>query len=220
MIKVLLVEDDQDLGRALHEVLLAHQFQSTWVKSGEDGMRFLKSEQFDLLLFDIALPKISGLDLLAWTREAGLLAPVMMVTARDNVHDRVFGLDAGADDYLGKPFAVEELLSRIRALLRRHSERKTALWVVGDLTIDTARNQVKRGNEIIHLSKREFSLLCQLAGQTNRVLTRSQLTRGSGAEDFSESNAVDVHIYSLRKKIGAQYINTVRGIGYVLEAPV
>jgi DNA-binding response OmpR family regulator len=219
MIKLLLIEDDPDLGRAIHDVLRTHRFDSTWVKTAEDAKRFVNTEQFDLLLLDIALPTLSGLDFLRTVRAEGVLTPIMMLTARDEITDRVIGLDAGADDYMGKPFAVDELLSRIRALLRRHLPQKSALWTIGDLVIDTARNQVKIKDEIIRLSKREFSLLCQLAARPSQVITRSQLTKNLDCDDQNDSNAIDVHVYSLRKKIGAKYISTVRGVGYLLEAP-
>ena len=129
----------------------------------------------------------------------------------------VIGLDGGADDYLAKPFAVEELLSRSRALLRRHLPQKTALWRVGALSIDTARRQVKLADEVLSLSKREYELLIMLAQSPGKVLTRAQLAQGSDAQDAGGSNAIDVHIYSLRKHLGANLISTVRGVGYALE---
>jgi DNA-binding response OmpR family regulator len=216
-VKTLLVEDDLQLGRSLHQLLLRHNYANTWVRSAEDAKRFLSNEAFELLLFDIVLPGESGLALLSWYRGTPGDAQVIMLTARDSIGDRVNGLDAGADDYLSKPFALEELLSRMRALTRRTTSRKSALWRVGDIVVDTARYVVTVRDEPINLSKREYSVLLKLAMHSGKVLTREQLARGSQAEEHIDSNAVDVHICSLRKKLQTEAIVTVRGIGYVLE---
>lgn len=215
--KLLLVEDDQQLGDALRTVLAAQTYAVTWVRSAEDAQRFIASEDFDLLLFDIVLPRLSGLELLKWVRNRGCGSPIMMLTARDSVIDRVLGLDGGADDYLPKPFAMEELLSRCRVLLRRNGQQRAAVWNIGRLSIDTASRQVTMSELPVALSPREFDLLLRLAMSPGQVMTRAQLGRGSNAEDMLESNAVDVHIYSLRKKLGGQVIGTVRGVGYILE---
>jgi DNA-binding response OmpR family regulator len=218
--KVLLVEDDAQVGQALQQVLSGHDYAATWVRTAEDAKRFLAAEEFDMLLFDIVLPGESGLALLTWARAQSIDSPILMLTARDGVTDRVMGLDSGADDYLAKPFALDELLSRMRALLRRRSPQKSAMWTVGDVAIDTARRQVSVRQQPVPLSKREYDLLLKLATTPGKVITRVQLARGSDAEDVAESNAVDVHIYSLRKKLGSDVISTVRGIGYVLEEAV
>jgi DNA-binding response OmpR family regulator len=215
--KVLLVEDDVALGEALHEVLNANEFESTWVKTAEDAQRFLDDEVFDIHLFDIVLPGKCGLTLLKWCQSRGIHNPIMMLTARDGVTDRVIGLDSGADDYLGKPFAIEELLSRMRVLLRRQLQQKTAVWHFGALAIDTARHQVSLNQAVVALSKREYEILHKLAASPDRVLTRSQLAEGSDAADAADSNAVGVHIFSLRKKLEGVQIVTVRGVGYFLE---
>ena len=215
--KVLLVEDDHPLGQALHDVLLAHDWASTWVRTALDARRFLEAEAFDVCLFDIVLPGESGLELLRWLREQRTTTPVIMLTARDEVSDRVAGLDGGADDYLGKPFAMDELLSRMRALVRRQSPQKTALWRVGELAIDTAARRVTVKGEAVVLTKREYELLLMLAASPGKVLTRSQLARGSEAGTVEDSNAVDVHVHSLRRKLGAEMISTVRGVGYLLD---
>jgi DNA-binding response OmpR family regulator len=215
--KLLLVEDDQQLGDALRTILAAHAYSVTWVRTAEDAQRFIQSESFDLLLFDIVLPNMSGLELLNWARRRGCDAPIMMLTARDSVVDRVLGLDGGADDYLPKPFAMEEFLSRCRVLLRRNGQQRAAVWTIGRLCINTANRQVTVSGLQVSLSPREFDLLLRLAMSPGQVMTRSQLARGSNAEDTIESNAVDVHIYSLRKKLGGQMIGTVRGVGYILE---
>jgi DNA-binding response OmpR family regulator len=215
--KLLLTEDDQQLGEALQAILIANGYAVTWVRSAEDAQRFIDSEHFDLLLIDIVLPRMSGLDLLRWTRHRATESAIMMLTARDAVFDRVLGLDAGADDYLPKPFATEELLSRLRALLRRRISQKSSIWQVGALTIDTARRSVTIDGIAVNLSQREYELLWRLASNPGQVLTRRQLASGSEAEYGADSNAIDVHIYSLRKKLGNELIGTVRGVGYVLE---
>lgn len=215
--KLLLTEDDAQLGEALQAILVSNGYLVTWVRSAEDAQRFIQGEDFDLMLIDIVLPRMSGLDLLRWTRARSTQSAVMMLTARDSVLDRVLGLDSGADDYLPKPFATEELLSRIRALLRRRSAQKSSIWQVGALIIDTARRRVSIDSIAVNLSQREYDLLWRLASNPGQVLTRRQLASGSEAEYGVDSNAVDVHIYSLRKKLGNDVIGTVRGVGYVLE---
>jgi len=214
---ILLVEDDSPLGGSLQQVLRGAGYQTIWVRTAVDAKRFLKSETFDLLLLDIVLPDGSGLEILMWVRSRGLLTPTMMLTARDSVTDRVKGLDGGADDYLPKPFAVPELLSRARALLRRQGNQKSAIWQVGDLEIDTARRKVRLGCKYVTLSKREFDLLYTLAQEPGKVMTRAYLERTSVNGDDSDSNALDVHIHNLRKKLGSDRIETVRGVGFALE---
>ena len=214
---LLLVEDDRHFGRALHEVLLAQQYRNTWVRDALAARRFLDSETFDLALLDIVLPGESGLDLLKWMRANGKDLPVMMLTARDAVTDRVLGLDSGADDYLPKPFAMEEFLSRVRSLLRRRGDQRAATWLVGDLSIDTVHRRVSRNGISILLTPREFALLLALAARPGKVMTRAELARGSEAQSPEEGNAVDVQIHSLRKKLGPNSIGTLRGVGYFLE---
>jgi DNA-binding response OmpR family regulator len=215
--KVLLVEDDPDLGQSLRSVLLANQYVPTWVRTAESAKQFCQSEPFDLALFDIMLPGGSGLELLTWCRSVGLLFPIMMITARDAVSDRVAGLDGGADDYLPKPFAMEELLSRMRVLVRRQSSHRLSQWCVGDLIIDTQRFSVRLKGQDVALSPREYRLLHLLAISPGAVVTRHQLSRTTSDGDLNDSNVLDVHIHSLRKKIGAKRITTVRGVGFILE---
>jgi two-component system, OmpR family, response regulator QseB len=215
--KLLLTEDDQSLGSALHGTLASEGYAVTWVRTAEDAWRFVQAESFDILLIDIVLPKASGLDLLRWVRARADDTPVLMLTARDSVIDRVLGLDSGADDYLPKPFSVSELLSRLRVLLRRRSGQVTAVWRVGDLVIDTVRRRVSISELAVSLSQREYEILLRMAKNPGHVFTRRQLSVGSEAIDTSESNAVDVHVHSLRRKICAKRITTVRGVGYLLE---
>jgi DNA-binding response OmpR family regulator len=214
---LLLVEDDLPLGSSLQQLLGGAGYPTVWVRTAVDAKRFLESETFNLVLLDIVLPDQSGLMVLHWMRARNLLTPTMMLTARDSVNDRVNGLDGGADDYLPKPFAVPELLSRVRALLRREGNQKSALWQIGAIEIDTVRRRVSVDGEEVALSKREFDLLCALAQEPGKVMTRAYLERTAPNGNDAESNALDVHIHNLRKKLGAARIETVRGVGYALE---
>jgi DNA-binding response OmpR family regulator len=215
--KVLLVEDDSELGANLHQVLQRAHFESTWVKSAEDAERFLSTEAFDMALLDIMLPGNSGLELLQTVRGKGNQTPVIMLTARDAISDRVHGLDAGADDYLAKPFAIEELFSRMRAVFRRQTAHKTALWSVANLQINTERRSVRMGEKDLSLAPREFDLLLVLAANVGKVVTRHQLGKCSPDQLAMDSSVLDVHIHALRKKLGVERITTVRGVGYILE---
>jgi DNA-binding response OmpR family regulator len=215
--KTLLVEDDVPLGSSLQEALGKAGYRTTWVRRAEDAKRFLTTEEFDLVLLDIVLPGESGFDLLGWIRERELRTPVVMLTARDAISDRVRGLDGGADDYLPKPFAIDELFSRIRAVTRRLGVQRSAHWRIGKLTIDTAGRRVCVAERDIVLSQREFDVLLVLASEPGRVFTRFQIERSSLAQGLADSNTVDVHIHNLRKKLGNEYIGTVRGVGYLLE---
>jgi DNA-binding response OmpR family regulator len=216
--QTLLVEDDVPLGSSLQEALGKAGYSTTWVRRAADAKRFLATEEFALVLLDIVLPGESGFDLLAWIRARDLSAPVLMLTARDSVSDRVRGLDGGADDYIPKPFAVDELLSRIRAVTRRIGPQRSAQWRIGKLTVDTASRRVTLADRDIALSQREFDVLLVLAAEPGKVFTRAQIERTSGTQVAGDSNAVDVHIHNLRKKLGGEFIGTVRGVGYLLES--
>lgn len=220
MATILLVEDDLPLGNSLQRVLTMAGHQVVWLRSAGDARRFLEETAFGLLLLDIGLPDESGLSLLRWLRGLGRATPVMMITARDSISERVQGLDGGADDYLGKPFAMEELLSRVRALLRRHSGQANNTWQLGGLSIDTARRRVCLEGEVVALSSREYDILLALAAEPGRVMTRTQIERAHSVADVLDSNAIDVHVYKLRKKLGNGWISTVRGVGYALDLPV
>ncbi|UDF35658.1 UNVERIFIED_ORG: response regulator transcription factor [Shinella sp. XGS7] len=222
MASILLLEDDLPLGQSLQRVLGMAGHKVLWLRTSADARRFLadESQDFALLLLDIMLPDGTGLELLAWWRQQGRKTPVMMITARDSVEERVEGLDCGADDYLGKPFAMEELLSRVRALLRRHSGQASNTWQLGALAIDTARRRVLLEGQEISLSAREYDILLSLAAEPGRVMTREQIERALSGSELLDSNAIDVHVYKLRKKLGNDWIATVRGVGYALEAPI
>lgn len=217
--RILLLEDDVPLGSSLQQALIRAGHDTTWVQRIEDARRFLFDEQFSVALLDIMLPDGSGLDLLSWLRETGHSVPVLMLTARDAVTDRIRGLDGGADDYLAKPFSVEELLSRIRAVTRRLVPHRSAAWQVGPLSIDTVRRRVSAGGEEVSLSHREYEILLALASHPGKVFTRAQIDKATTSTRATESNSIDVHIHALRRKIGGDLIATVRGVGYVLEAP-
>jgi DNA-binding response OmpR family regulator len=214
---VLLVEDDLPLGSSLQRVLTGAGFHTVWLRGGADAKAFLLDAAYELVLLDVVLPDISGLEVLRWLRARGDSMPVMMLTARDAVSDRVAGLDGGADDYLPKPFAMEELLSRVRALLRRHRQQLNELWRVGAVEIDSARRRVLLNGSEVTLSAREFDILLAMAASAGKVMTRAQIERVAAVSASAESNVLDVHIHNLRKKLGSQLISTVRGVGYVLE---
>ena len=214
---ILLVEDDLPLGTSLQRILADAGHGVVWLRTAADAMRFITQQSFELVLLDVVLPDESGLTVLRWLRARGDATPVLMITARDSVCDRVEGLDSGADDYLPKPFAIEELLSRIRVLQRRQRQQLTALWSFGNLQIDTARRKVRLSDVDVPLSLREYDLLLALAGNPGKVMTRAQIEQAAAIAQTADSNTVDVHIYNLRKKLGSQLIGTVRGVGYVLE---
>ena len=216
--RLLLLEDDLQLGKALQTALTQSEFQSVWVRRVLDAKAMLEAEPFAAALLDIGLPDGSGLDVLAWLRNCGNTLPIMMLTARDAVDDRVRGLDAGADDYLPKPFAIPELLSRIRALTRRSAGFAEQIWRIGKLSIEPSRQRVLLDDALLELSLREYTLLLELARNAGRFVTRSQLEQVLFSGDASiESNALEVHVHHLRRKLGAERIRTIRGVGYLLE---
>lgn len=216
--RLLLLEDDLQLGKALQTALTQSEFQSVWVRRVLDAKAMLEAEPFAAALLDIGLPDGSGLDVLAWLRNCGNTLPIMMLTARDAVDDRVRGLDAGADDYLPKPFAIPELLSRIRALTRRSAGFAEQIWRIGKLSIEPSRQRVLLDDALLELSLREYTLLLELARNAGRFVTRSQLEQVLFSGDASiESNALEVHVHHLRRKLGAERIKTIRGVGYLLE---
>ncbi len=214
---ILLIEDDLPLGTSLQRVLADAGHSVVWLRTAAAAKRFLDQQSFELALLDVMLPDDSGLAVLRWLRARGDATPVLMLTARDSVSDRVEGLDSGADDYLPKPFAIEELLSRIRVLQRRQHQQLSAVWSLGSLQIDTARRRVRLNELDVPLSAREYDLLLALAGHPGKVMTRTQIEQAAAITETTDSNTLDVHIYNLRKKLGSQMIGTVRGVGYVLE---
>ena len=213
--RLLLVEDDTMIGEALRSGLKRDGFTVDWVHDGESASQVLGSEEFDLLLLDWGLPRKSGLEVLTAARARGLELPVLLITARDAVSDRVQGLDAGADDYLVKPFDLDELAARIRALLRRKSGRTAPAIEHLGVTLDPATHSVTRDGREIALSPKEFALLQLLMERPGTILSRARLEeRLYGWSEEIESNAIEVHIHGLRRKLGADYILNVRGVGY------
>jgi len=206
------------IGDAIRAGLRREGFTVDWVHYGAGAAQVLRSEPFELLLLDLGLPGSDGLQLLKTLRERGESLPVLIITARDAVSDRVGGLDAGEDDYLIKPFDLDELAARIRALLRRKSGRPAPLLEHQGVVLDPAAHRVTRNGSDVSLSPREFTLLQLLMERPGTILSRAQLEeRLYGWGEEVESNAVEVHIHGLRRKLGAQFILTVRGVGYRLR---
>lgn len=221
--KILLVEDDKHIVGFLKRGLEEEGYVVAVAYDGKEGLELARNGEFDLIILDILLPKIDGFTVCQRLRAAGSTTPILMLTAKDDVEDRVRGLDLGADDYLVKPFAFEELLARIRALIRRSKNAEGTILRVGDLTINLLTREVKRGERTIELTAREFELLQFLAHHPGRVFTRTQLLEHVWGYDFEySSNIVDVYIRYLREKIDKPFdrklIHTVRGVGYKLQA--
>jgi two-component system response regulator QseB len=216
--RLLLVEDDELLGNGLQVGLQQSGYAVDWVKDGQSAELFLGAGAYDLMILDIGLPKRSGLEVLRSQRSRGVDLPVLILTARDTVEDKVAGLDSGADDYLVKPFDLDELAARIRALLRRRSGRSEPVIRHRDIVLDPASHVVTRAGQSIEIAPREFAVLLQLLEHRGRVLSRAQLEQNLYSwKDEVDSNAVEVHIHHLRKKLGAELIRTIRGVGYVID---
>jgi two-component system response regulator QseB len=221
IVRLLLVEDDPMIGEAIRTGLKRDGIAVDWVHDAETASAVLATEPFELLLLDLGLPGRNGLELLKELRGRGHALPVLIITARDAVADRVAGLDAGADDYLIKPFDLDELAARLRALLRRKSGRPAPGIEHLGVTLDPATHRVTQDGAEVALSPREFALLHLLLERPGTILSRAQLEeRLYGWGEEIESNAVEVHIHGLRRKLGAQFILNVRGVGYrVRPAP-
>jgi two-component system, OmpR family, response regulator QseB len=215
--RLLLVEDDRMLGAGLQVGLRQKGWAVDWVRDGETAEDALRGEPYDVVLLDLGLPRKGGLEVLAGIRRRGNAVPVLIVTAQEAVPERVAGLDAGADDYLVKPFDLDEVAARVRALQRRSSGRAGPRLELGGLSMDPAAHQVTLDGEPVQLSAREFALLQALLERPGRPLSRAQLEeRLYGWGEEVESNAVEVHVHALRKKLGARWIRTLRGVGYVI----
>lgn len=213
--RLLLVEDDPMIGDTLREALRRQGFAADWVRDGQAADAVLASERFDAVLLDLGLPRRSGIEVLKALRARGDATPVIVLTARDALSDKVAGLDAGADDYLIKPFELDELLARLRAVTRRGGGRATPLLEVADLRLDPATREVTRAGRPILLSAREFALLEALLERPGAIVSRAQLEdRLYGWGEELESNAISVYMHQLRKKLGADLLHTVRGLGY------
>jgi len=216
--RVLLVEDDPLLGEGVELGLRKAGYAVDWVRNGELAETALVSEDYDLMVLDLGLPKKTGLEVLKDLRATGNKIPVLILTAMAGVEHRVSGLDAGADDYLPKPFDLSELYARLRALSRRNTGRTDALIEYGDIQLDPAAYEVMKNGEKIEISRREYAVLYNLLENTGRVMSREMLEQtmyGWGEE--VGSNAVEVYVHHLRKKLGNDLIRTIRGIGYMIE---
>ncbi len=215
--RILLVEDDLMVGAAVCKGLRQDGFTIDWVQDGKAADAALTQEDYALLLLDLGLPQKNGLAVLQSPRGRGDTIAVLITTARDAVADRVAGLDAGADDYLIKPYDLEELSARMRALLRRQSGRAESVIQVRDVSLNPATHEVLAAGRAVNLSAREFALLHAFLDRPGVVLSRAQLEEKLyGWDDGVDSNAVEVHIHALRKKLGSDFIKNVRGIGYLV----
>jgi two-component system OmpR family response regulator/two-component system response regulator QseB len=217
--RVLLIEDDPLLGDALQAGLRGKGFAVEWLRDGEAGAAALAADRFDAVVLDLGLPRLDGRRLLERRRGEGDRTPVLVLTARDALEDRVGGLDAGADDYVVKPVAIAELAARLRALVRRASGIARGLLEAGPLAVDPAARAVTWQGEPVELAPREFDVLLALALKAGRVVTRQQIESALYEWDRSiESNAIEVHVHHLRRKLSPDLIRTVRGVGYMMPA--
>lgn len=220
--RVLVVEDDAVLARELSKALAKEGYRVKAVGNGQDAVDSAMAEPYGLIVLDVMIPGFDGFEVCRRLRGSGVETPVLMLTAKDTVDDRVAGLDTGADDYLVKPFDVQELLARLRALRRRETSKKSDLISIADLVIDTKGHRVTRGGRSIDLTPREFDLLEALARNAGRTLTREAILERVWNDDRSLPNTVNFHVVSLRRKIDEGFepklIHTVHGLGYVLKS--
>jgi two-component system response regulator QseB len=219
-VRILLVEDDELLGAGIHDTLSRAGYAVEWLRDGAMALSALEHGVFDAVVLDLGLPDMDGLEVLRRTRAGGSVTPVLILSAREAASQRVQGLDAGADDYLTKPFDVDELLARLRVLQRRLRGAAVNVVAHGTLRLDPASFSVLHDGRPVPLQRREFMLLQKLLASPGQVLTRAQLEESIyGWEGNVESNALDVHVHNLRKKLYPEVIRTVRGIGYVADPP-
>ena len=217
-LRILLVEDESALGEGIRVALKPEGYTVDWVQDGASALHALSHEAFDLAILDLGLPRRDGLEVLSRLRAGANPVPVLVLTARDATEDRIAGLDAGADDYLVKPFDVNELKARLRALLRRSFQRPQPILSHGEIRLDPVKHQVSYRGQAVPLQRKEFLLLHELLAQPGRVLTRDKLQQSLyGWGDEAESNTLEVHIHHLRKKLYPELIRTVRGVGYLVD---
>lgn len=219
--RILLVEDEKGVANFITQGLQEELYTVDHAVSGEDGVAFVSANQYDLIILDIMLPGMNGLDACKEIRKQGVQTPILMLTARDSVTDKVLGLNLGADDYLTKPFSFEEFLARVRALLRRKQDKLTEVFHK-DLRIDLLSHRVYVGEEEVSLRPKEYAILLYLLRNKGRVISRTQILEGVWGYDFNpNTNIVDVHIKSVREKLGlaslTNFIRSVRGIGYIID---
>jgi DNA-binding response OmpR family regulator len=215
--RILLIEDDPMIGKGLVRGLSDHGMTVDWVRNGAEGCAALLHAEHALALLDIGLPEMSGIDVLKAARTAGVTVPVLVITARDSLDDRIAGLDFGADDYIAKPFELRELLARMRAVLRRHNGQAQSVITIGEITLNLATHQARYRNTEHILSAREFALMQALMQRPGVILSRAQIEQQIyGWGDEVESNAVDVLIHEIRKKFDKDIIRNVRGAGWMV----
>lgn len=214
---LLLIEDDLDLGASLQQALRGAGFSSEWLRTAADARPFASAGGHDCILLDLGLPDGHGLDLLREWRRDGLTAPLIVLTASDALDDRLAGLDEGADDFIVKPFAMAELVSRIRAVTRRAAQQAASVWTLGALSIDTRQRSCTLDGEPVALSQREFDVLAVLARAGGAVVPKHRLAQAlAPLGEPLDFNAIEVHVHHLRRKVGAARVKTVRGVGYLL----
>jgi DNA-binding response OmpR family regulator len=221
--RILIVDDEPGLLEQISQTLAQQQYTADMAGDGEEALARIFSDPYDLIILDVMLPKKDGFGVLMELRKEKVTTPVLMLTARGEIDDRVRGLDLGADDYLAKPFSMAELLARIRALLRRSTEIVTPVLEIADIRVDTAARLVMKDNQALNLTPKEFSLLEFLLYNINRAVSRFNMAEhvwGDAFDPFTMSNNIDVHVKNLRRKIGdekGQIIRTVRGVGYMIR---
>lgn len=222
--RILLVEDDVMLGDGMQDALRHSGYTVDWLQLGLPTLAALKSDEFAAMILDLNLPDIDGLSLLRKLRREGHQLPVLILTARDALDDRVIGLDAGSDDYMVKPFALQELNARLRALVRRSKGQAQAMISYGEILIQPDAQQASYRGEVVRLTPHEYKILLELVSNSGRVLSKEQLQQSLyGWDEGAESNAVEVHIHHLRKKFYSELIRNIRGVGYIvppLDNPV
>lgn len=218
--RLLLIEDDKLIGDGLKLGLSKQNFAVDWFQDGKLGFEALFSTEYDAVVLDLSLPKMDGLDILRQWRKENKDIPVLILTARDTLDERILGFNAGADDYLCKPFALMEVIVRLQVLIRRSYKQSSTEVAVGDLVVDASTHSVKLEGEEISLTAKEFNLLQLFVNNKDRVLTRTQIEEKLYSwDDDVSSNALEVYIHNLRKKLGKEWIKTVHGVGYKLGAP-
>jgi DNA-binding response OmpR family regulator len=213
--RVLLVEDDYQVGETLLSTLRMENYAVDWVRDGAEVLPMLEAGEYEMMVLDLGLPNMSGIEILKKVRSRDDPTPILLLTARDSVQDKVMGFDLGADDYLTKPFDMDELLARIRSLVRRSAGRTNPMLCVGDVEFDPKENMVRKGGEIVSLSAKEMAVLEALMSRAGRFVSKSRLQESLYAwEDEIGSNTIEVYISRLRKFLGKDLIETLRGVGY------
>jgi two-component system response regulator QseB len=216
--RLLLVEDDVLLGRSMVESLRREGYTVDWLEKGSGVVTSLTTELFSAVILDLMLPDTDGFRVLKAIRSAGHSLPVLILTARDEIDDRVRGLDIGADDYLVKPFALQELLARIRVLIRRQAGATESTIVIDNLVLNLGRHQIDFYGDALKLTNNEYKILASLITHAGRVLSKEQLAQAlHGWEEIGSDNAIEVHIHNLRKKVPGNIIKNIRGVGYIIE---